>query len=97
MTTKQTLQALAAGGKIISLGRLYVYLNRLGIKPAGANQRPQQYPPDTAERILAHLGFSSGRDVTTTVANGKSRNGSAGILTLKQLKRGARRTTKGTK
>jgi hypothetical protein len=36
---------------------LYNYLRRLGIKPIGARQRPQLYPPDTAKKILTHLGF----------------------------------------
>ena len=87
MTTKQTLKALAASGKKISLGRLYIYLKRFEIKPSGVNQRPQQYPPDSAERILQHLGFSTG-----AVASGQadwqpsktSGNGRAGgIISLK--------------
>ena len=59
MTTNQTLRALRRAGKIIGVTRLYHFLNKLGIEPLGVRQRPQQYPADTAERILQHLGFSA--------------------------------------
>lgn len=35
------------------------YRDALKIKPMGVRQRPQQYPADSAERILIHLGISA--------------------------------------
>jgi hypothetical protein len=90
MTTISTLAELKKAGKPLNKSRLYELLVDLGIKPVGARQRPQQYPPDTAERILQHLGFSGG------AANGRSEGHlphtppkirrRAGILSLSQLK-----------
>lgn len=57
MTTKQTLRQLAAAGKQVTVQQLYRYFNKLEISPSGAPQRPQQYPEDTAQRILQHLGL----------------------------------------
>lgn len=59
MTTKQTLQTLRKAGKPISLQRLYTLLDELDIKPVGARQSPQQYPDDTADRILKHYGMEA--------------------------------------
>ena len=58
MTTKQTLQVLKSAGKSVSLVHLYRLFKIIGIRPLG-RARPQQYPPDTAERIKAHLGIES--------------------------------------
>ena len=57
MTTKQTIKALRKSGKPISLTHLYRLLALLNIKPLGRS-RPQQYPDDTVDKILAHLGIS---------------------------------------
>jgi hypothetical protein len=57
MTTKQTIKALRKSGKPISLTHLYRLLTLLNIKPLGRS-RPQQYPADTADKILTHLGLS---------------------------------------
>ena len=43
----------------ISTAGLYRYFKTLDIKPAGASQRPQNYPHDTAARVLAHLGYAT--------------------------------------
>ena len=40
-----------------ALPSLYRYLKKLRIRPLGAAQRPQNYPDDTAARILKHLGY----------------------------------------
>ena len=60
MTTAQTIKTLRKAGKPVSLTHLYRLFSDLGIKPLGRS-RPQQYPQDTAARILAHLGFSTER------------------------------------
>jgi dihydroneopterin aldolase len=59
MTTKQALKKLAAHGKKVTLQQLYRYFIACDIKPSGANQRPQQYPADSVQRILQHLGYSN--------------------------------------
>ena len=58
MTPNETLKALRRAGKPIVRSHLYRLFNLLGIKPLG-RARPQQYPPDTASRILSHLGFGT--------------------------------------
>lgn len=89
MTTTQIRKEIHKAGKEVSHAQLYRYLAELRVSPAGARQRPQRYPEDTAERILKHLGFSSGgRGLATsspTVQTGAKR--AAGIITLKQLKK----------
>lgn len=59
MTTIQTILSELNRVKPCTRQNLYVYLGQLGIKPLGVRQRPQQYPADTASRVLAHLGFPS--------------------------------------
>ena len=54
--------------KTCSRPHLYRYLKKLKIKPAGANQRPQRYPPEAAERILTHLGFNGQAPRIVTMA-----------------------------
>ena len=83
MTTKQTLKELAAAGKAVSLQQLYRYFNQIGISPSGANQRPQQYPADTARRVLAHLGFAEA--VTTERAELPPVNTAAAIIGVRPL------------
>jgi len=58
MTTAQTIKTLRKAGKPVSLTHLYRLFAVLNIEPIGRS-RPQQYPQDTAARILTHLGFSS--------------------------------------
>lgn len=57
MTTSQIIENIGRAGKSISVPTLYRLLSKLDIHPAGANQRPQIYPSDTASRIVAHLGL----------------------------------------
>ena len=82
-------------GKAVKIAQLYRYLNTLKIKPAGARQRPQQYPEDSGTRILNHLGL-----VTFSQAGGMQFEAEQAarfpnvlpkapkVVTLKQLKRG---------
>jgi uncharacterized protein YjbK len=35
------------------------YIRKAKLQPLGARQRPQNYPEDSAERILAYLGLNS--------------------------------------
>lgn len=58
MTTAQILQQLKKAGKSISRPWLYTYLRELGISQT-VRQRPANYPADTAQRILVHLGMAT--------------------------------------
>ena len=57
MTTAQTIKTLRKSGKPVSLTHLYRLFAVLNIAPIGRS-RPQQYPDDTAERVLKFLGFT---------------------------------------
>jgi hypothetical protein len=65
MTTAQILNELERAGKSVRVQRLYHYFRVCNIAPAGVRQRPQQYPADSAERILSHLGFPAVPPVPT--------------------------------
>lgn len=82
MTIKEIEAVLDDAGKPVSRAMIYVYFNRIGISPAGANQRPQQYPEDTADRIKAHLGL--------VTANQKPN----GIASMPDLRRERRKSQK---
>jgi len=57
VTTSQIIKTIGRAGKSISVPTLYRLLSKLDIKPAGANQRPQNYPSDSATKIAEHLGL----------------------------------------
>lgn len=59
MTPNETLLVLKKAGKPIVRSHFYRLTGLLGIRPLGSS-RPQQYPEDTAARILGHLGISGG-------------------------------------
>lgn len=67
--------------KPVSRAQLRVYITRLKIQPIGCAQRPQPYPNDTADKILAHLGFA----VQTNGHAGSADDGK--VLSIKSLKR----------
>lgn len=79
MTIKAIQEKIAAGGKSLNRSGLYLHLNKLGIEPIGCRQRPQLYPADTAERVLAHFGLNG------------TRHHSGRILSLKEIHRRAGR------
>jgi hypothetical protein len=54
--TIQQIHAKVNRHKQVSRAQLYAYINACQIKPIGARQRPQPYPDDTAEKIIAYLG-----------------------------------------
>lgn len=56
MTITQ-IQAQLAEHRVLSRQQLYAYFKACEIRPIGCRQRPQNYPNDSADRILAHLGF----------------------------------------
>lgn len=56
MTIEQITQTVAAV-KPASRRQVARYLAACGIAPIGARQRPQNYPEDSAERILQYLGL----------------------------------------
>ena len=55
MTPSETLKALKLAGKPIVRSHFYRLVTKLRIKPIG-HSRPKHYPPDTASRILNHMG-----------------------------------------
>ena len=57
LTIQQLLDAVSRQ-KRMSVRTLYANITTLGIKPLGARQIPQLYPPDTAQRILARYGLT---------------------------------------
>ena len=79
MTIHEIIAALKAAGKPSTKRTVYRYLEALGIKPLGARQIPRRFPPDSAERILAYLGFVASVPQTR-------------ILTVKQALKQAGRT-----
>jgi len=58
MTTEQIRKQVRAAGKRVSVPHLYRIFLKLGIRPSGANQRPQQYPSEAAELIIVHFGLA---------------------------------------
>ena len=84
MTLVDLQKALRAGGKPVKSAQVFRYVMRFGIKPIGIRQRPQQYPDDSARRILAGLGLEPTGPTLPVKTNGK-------ILSLKQLKRERKR------
>jgi len=53
--------------KTCSPTQLYRYFRAAKIKPVAVRQRPQRYPDDTVERILAHLGLDGETDIQQTI------------------------------
>ena len=68
---------LARAGKVVQEAQLYRYLRACEIRPMGVRQRPQNYPADSARRILAHLGI----------------NGHDALVSLKKLRAERSQTT----
>ena len=58
MTLQSICGQLESAGKPAHLKTVHNYLRTLKIKPLGARQRPQNYPADSAARILQHLGLA---------------------------------------
>jgi hypothetical protein len=58
MTIYEVLKEIKPHKGKITRRQCYRYMDACQIRPLGARQRPQQYPADTAGRILAHLGFA---------------------------------------
>jgi hypothetical protein len=84
MTKTQIQLRLGEAGKIVARAQLDRYLRNFNIAPAGVRQRPQQYPADSAERILRHLGFPAVPPVPTRPQRRGGR--AAGLVTMQQLK-----------
>jgi hypothetical protein len=64
MTIPQILIELAPY-RAMSHTTLYKHLHSLRIKPLGkVRQSPQVYPPDTAKRVLVHLGIKPATKIT---------------------------------
>ena len=62
MTVNEIRTELEKQGKRVSRWSLYQYFGKFKIKPAGARQCPQQFPPDSAQRILVKLGLTKKRN-----------------------------------
>lgn len=87
MTPSETLKALKKAGKPIVRSHLYRLISKLGIKPCG-NSRPKNYPDDTAQRILNHMGFP-----TVSVSLSSEISKPVRLVSLAQVK-AARKTTR---
>ncbi len=89
MTVNDIESKLALAGKAVHRGTVFRYLHKLDIQPLGS-ARPQQYPADSAEKIITHLGLAtdSVRPVKTLLARR--------LVTLSALRR-ARAAAKGAK
>lgn len=96
MTTKQTLSALRKAGKPICQSHLYRIFTKLGIKPIGRS-RPQQYPEDTSDRVLAHLGFMPAIIKVLTPVPLWNGAGAGKLLTMPEIMRASPNHNKKTK
>lgn len=64
MTIEEVQIELELAGKPNSRGQVYNYLRKLDIAPVGTlEQKPQQYPDDTAKRILVALGVKPAKPI----------------------------------
>lgn len=95
MNVETILNTLSEHGKEVTTVSVFRYLSRLGIKPVGVRQRPQNYPDDAAARILAHLGIvnGGGNGDSGRIPDPKAaaRSRSNGLPSMAELKRTARR------
>jgi hypothetical protein len=73
MTTAQILVELRKAGKPVQIAQLYRYFHKFNIQPQGCLQRPQQYPPDTACRILFGLGHTQPINGKQSASRGKEK------------------------
>lgn len=55
--TVQQIHKKVSRHKQVSRNQLYTYFKACQIEPIGARQKPQRYPEDAAEKIIAYLGF----------------------------------------
>jgi hypothetical protein len=94
--TIHEIQRAVKPHKKCSKRHIYRFINQLSIAPAGVRQSPQQYPQDTAARILAHLGFSMERAAMPLAQ--ANRESSVDLLPLTKIKgEKPQHKTKGTK
>jgi len=90
MTLSQITKAVNAV-KPVSRPQLFRYIKAAGIEPLGARQRPQQYPPDSADRILDHLGLAVAAGVEEHMPHGRT----ARLPSMRELKSERSRAQKG--
>lgn len=86
-TTIQTVLSEINRVKQVGRAQLYIYLRDLGIKPVGARQRPANYPADTTNRILTHLGISGAVVPVMPKAKAAGRDTPAALVSLPKLRR----------
>ena len=90
MTINEITKTVTKAKGAIRRRQIYRYIAALDIKPLGCRQRPQIYPPDTANRILAHLGLTVIVEplvrTTRQKHTSKSQSARAALLSLKQIK-----------
>lgn len=77
-TINEVLSTVTKSGRVLSRRSFYRFAKELGIEPLGTRQRPQRFPGDTANRILAHLGMNGTKDKDE-------------LLSLAEIKRRARK------
>lgn len=94
MTFQQIHEALAAAGKPVADAQLYRYLRACEIKPAGRNQRPQQYPDNSAWLIRRWLGISPNEPNGAGIRTDAPKRTARALLGLPALKRVAAKARK---
>ena len=82
MTIDEIFRTVKKSGKSISRPQFYRLVDKLGIKPLAARQRPQQYQDTSAELILKHYGLSVG--VTIKKTSNDSRSQVLGLRDIRQ-------------
>lgn len=74
MTVKE-IHKKVSRHKQVSRNQLYNYFKACQIKPIGAAQKPQRYPDDAADQIIAYLGFKIVSMRQLKAERRKARNG----------------------
>jgi hypothetical protein len=86
MNTSKLLKTLKKSGKRVCLSHLYRLFSILDIKPIGRS-RPQNYPDDSAERILNHFGISAAVNGQHVKADDATSQRPAGkLITVAQIR-----------
>ncbi|HEX7653223.1 MAG TPA: hypothetical protein VF607_06935 [Verrucomicrobiae bacterium] len=94
MTVEQIKQKIGLQ-RGISKVHIYRLFKKLHIEPLGSS-RPQNYPADTADLLLTHLGLAGADTAPTASHNRRARSSERGVLSMKAL-RHARKQNQPTK
>ena len=101
MTLQTILRNMTDAGKPVHLVHLHRLLKALWIKPLGRS-RPQNYPEDTATRVLEHLGITPAalpqrQSIQSALADLGLKPRTSKLVTAAQLRAAKPSKKKGTK